>query len=96
MSAFGLLQLLGGVILSTGYLPQIWQILRTKSAHDINLWMYVQVVLGVCCMEAYALYLWATTGQWFFLTTNSVSLVMSLTIVLLKLRYGRRERPCRR
>jgi MtN3 and saliva related transmembrane protein len=91
MNLFGTLQLLGGVILSTGYLPQIAQILRTRSARDINLWMYVQVVLGVCCMEAYALYLCVTTGQWFFLVTNTVSLAMSGTVVVLKLRYGKHK-----
>lgn len=89
MNPFGLLQLIGGIILSTGYIPQIAQILRTKKATDINLWMYVQVVLGVCCMEAYALYLLLTTGQWFFLATNTTSLAMSVTIVVLKLRYGK-------
>jgi MtN3 and saliva related transmembrane protein len=91
MNTFGTLQLLGGIILSTGYIPQIAQILRTHKVDDINLWFFVQVVLGVCCMEAYALHLYATTGQWFFLATNTTSLILSSTVVALKLRYGRKD-----
>jgi MtN3 and saliva related transmembrane protein len=92
MNLFGTLQLLGGVTLSTGYLPQIAQILRTKSVEDINLHFFLQVVVGICCMEAYALHLCVTTGQWFFLATNSVSLALSATVVALKLRYGRKRK----
>jgi len=88
MNPFGILQLLGGVILSTGYIPQIRQILRTRSTKDISLPFFVQVVLGICCMEVYALYLLVTKGEVFFLLTNTTSLVLSTTVVVLKRRYG--------
>ncbi len=34
---FGIFQLIGGVILSIGYIPQIVQIFRTKSSEGLNL-----------------------------------------------------------
>jgi MtN3 and saliva related transmembrane protein len=91
MNLFGTLQLIGGVILSTGYIPQIAQILRTKSVKDINLHFFLQVVAGICCMEVYAAYLLVTKGEVFFLVTNTTSLLLSSTVVVLKLRYGKRE-----
>lgn len=90
MNPFGLLQLIGGAILCTGYIPQIRQILRTRSVADISLPFFVQVVVGICCMEVYAFYLLATKGEVFFLLTNTTSLVLSSAIVVLKVRYGRR------
>jgi MtN3 and saliva related transmembrane protein len=88
MNPFGLLQLIGGVILSTGYIPQIRQILRTRSTKDISLPFFLQVVAGICCMEVYALYLLVTKGEVFFLLTNTTSLVLSTTVVVLKRKYG--------
>jgi MtN3 and saliva related transmembrane protein len=84
MTPFGLFQLLGGLILSTGYIPQIVQILRTRSVADINLWYSAQIVAGVCCMEVYAAYLYVTTSEWFFLLTNTASLGLSATVLGLK------------
>jgi MtN3 and saliva related transmembrane protein len=92
MNPFGLLQLIGGVILSTGYIPQIRQILRTRSVQDISLPFFVQVVAGILCMEVYAIYLLITKGEVFFLLTNTTSLVLSSVIVVLKVRYGKKRR----
>lgn len=92
MSFYGCLQLLGGVILATGYLPQIAQLLRTRRADDINLMFSVQVVLGVSCMQLYALHLYNTTGEVFFLVTNTCSLVLSGIVAMLKIHYSKRSR----
>lgn len=90
MNPFGFLQLLGGLVLSTGYIPQIAQILRTKSVKDINLWYSAQIVAGIVCMEVYALYLLAAKGEWFFFATNTASLTLSSTVLGLKLKYRQR------
>ena len=34
---YGVFQLIGGIIMSVGYIPQIAQILRTKSSEGLNL-----------------------------------------------------------
>lgn len=44
---FDFLQLLGGIILSVGYIPQIIKIIKTKSAIDFNintLWRFMQLI----------------------------------------------------
>lgn len=84
---FASMQLIGGVILSLGWMPQIIQILRTKSVKDLNLNSYLLILLGISLMEAYAIHL-ALSGVGFaFLATNTLSLLIVLFVVLLVLRY---------
>lgn len=83
----GLFQLLGGIVLSTGYVHQIVQLLRTKKAEDLNLLFMVQVLAGILCMQVYAIHLWRSAGEIFFLITNSISLGLSSTVISLKIRY---------
>lgn len=86
---FNVLQLLGGIILSVGYIPQIIQIIKTKSVKDLNFKMLISIFIGICLMEAYAINLVVTSGSGImFLVTNSMSLILSFTMVALKLRYG--------
>lgn len=49
------LQLIGGAILALGYIPQIIQIIRTKSVSDLSLRSYLLMVVGISLMEAYAI-----------------------------------------
>ena len=81
---FDLMQLLGGVILSSGYIPQIAQVIKTKSVKDLNpqfLWM---VFTGVCFMEGNALYMVLEKHAGLsFLLTNTLSLALCGTMVSL-------------
>lgn len=84
---FSVMQLIGGVILSLGWIPQILQIVRTKSVADLNLKSYLLMVLGIGLMEAYALSLAADGVGLAFLITNSLSLVVVSTVIILILRF---------
>ncbi|MDZ4178480.1 MAG: PQ-loop repeat-containing protein [Coriobacteriia bacterium] len=84
------LQITGGIILCAGYIPQIRRILKSRSAHDLSLSMWVSVLIGLILMEAYAVYLFATSGGPAVLITNSVSLTFAVGMVALILVYGRR------
>ncbi|WP_042197332.1 PQ-loop domain-containing transporter [Paenibacillus camerounensis] len=84
---FALMQLLGGIILSVGWIPQIIQIIRTKSVSDLSLKAYLLMLLGIGLMEAYALRLAADGTGLAFLITNTLSLAVVSTVVLLILRY---------
>ena len=91
---YNLLQLLGGIILSFGQSPQIAQILRTKSARDLNLKTYVMMLTGILMMEVYGvnLVLHGTGGA--FLITNSISMMAAVVMVVLVLKY-RKNSPQR-
>lgn len=97
---FALMQLLGGIILSVGWIPQIIQMIRTKSVNDLNLKAYLLMLLGIGLMEAYAVNLAADGTGLAFLVTNTLSLTVVSTVVLLILHYrgrsARENNPHRR
>ncbi|KUP21340.1 PQ-loop domain-containing transporter [Paenibacillus sp. DMB5] len=84
---FALMQLLGGFILSVGWIPQIIQIVRTKSVADLNLKAYLLMLLGIGLMEAYAVNLAVQGSGLAFLITNTLSLAVVSTVVVLILHY---------
>ncbi|WP_342562050.1 PQ-loop domain-containing transporter [Paenibacillus sp. FSL R7-0345] len=90
---FALMQLLGGIILSVGWIPQIIQMIRTKSVNDLNLKAYLLMLLGIGLMEAYAVNLAADGTGLAFLVTNTLSLTVVSTVVLLILHYRGPQRP---
>lgn len=84
---FSLMQLIGGVILSVGWIPQIVQIVKTKSVSDLSLKAYLLMLLGIGLMEAYAVSLALEGTGLAFLVTNTMSLAVVSTVVLLILHY---------
>lgn len=90
---FSLLQLIGGVILSLGWIPQILQILKTRSVADLSLKSYLLMLLGISLMEAYAIDLAASGVGLAFLITNTMSLSVVCTVIVLILRYRSGSRP---
>ena len=71
---YGLFQLIGGIIMSVGYIPQIAQILRTKSSEGLNLKSFGMIFAGILLYEIYAIALVVleSSGH-MYLITNSVS-----------------------
>jgi MtN3 and saliva related transmembrane protein len=88
---FDTIQLIGGIILSAGYIPQIYKILVTKSAKDLSLQMFGMILFGLVCMELYAINLAAHNVGWAFLITNSLGLIASLILCILIMIYGKRK-----
>lgn len=88
---FDILQLIGGFILAFGSIPQILQILRTKSAVDLNIQTYIMMITGICLMQAYAINLVMHGSGGAFLITNTLSLAAQIIMVILILKYGKRE-----
>ncbi|GAA0398392.1 PQ-loop domain-containing transporter [Paenibacillus motobuensis] len=84
---FSILQLIGGVILAIGWIPQILQIMKTKSVRDLSLKSYLFMLLGIGLMEIYAIDLVANGSGIAFLMTNSLSLLVVLFVIMLVLRY---------
>ena len=85
------LQLIGGIILAVGYIPQIKQIIRTKSCKDLNAKSYLLIFLGVALMEVYAVDLVIKGSGLMFLITNSAALAINGILCGLIL-YYRKDR----
>lgn len=88
---FNILQIAGGFILSFGYIPQIVQIIKTKSAADLNLKTFVMTFTGVLFMEIYAVNLVIHKAGGAFLVTNTISLITAGIMLALVLKYGERH-----
>lgn len=88
---FDLFQLIGGFMLAFGYLPQIIQTIKTKSAVDLNLKTFLMVFIGISLMEIYAINLYIHNVGGAFLITNTVSLITAGIMVFLVIRYGSKK-----
>ena len=60
---FGIFQLIGGVIMSVGYIPQIVQMLRTKSSEGLNFKSFGMIFAGIALYEIYAVSLVVIDGS---------------------------------
>ena len=89
---FGMFQLIGGIIMSVGYIPQIAQILRTKSSEGLNIKSFGMIFTGILLYEIYAVSLVVLDGSgYMYLITNSVSTLLSGLMCLLIRIYKDKE-----
>jgi MtN3 and saliva related transmembrane protein len=87
MNIYDILQLAGGMILSVGAIPQIEQIIRTKSVKDINLTSIITLIIGMTLMQIYAVH----SGLTMFIITNTISLLLSILKLALKIYYTKKD-----
>jgi len=66
------------------FVPQAVRTIRTRDTRGISLWMYVMFTVGLACWLAYGFVLMS----WPMILSNIVTLLLSLTILTMKLRYG--------
>ena len=69
---------------TASFVPQAWLTFRTRDVRGISLGMYSVFTTGVALWLAYGLLLEA----WPVVAANSVTLVLALSILVMKLRYG--------
>ena len=72
------------VLTTISFIPQAVRTIRTKDTRGISLGMYVMFTVGVAFWLAYGLVLMS----WPMILSNIVTLGLSGTILVLKLRYG--------
>ena len=72
-----------GLLTTIAFIPQVVKTWRTRSAEDISLFMFILFSTGVLCWLIYGVAL----KSWPMIVANSVTLVLALSILYLKLRY---------
>lgn len=77
--------------MSFGQIPQIIQIIKTKSVKDINLKTYLMMFTGILLMEIYAVNLVVHGTGVAFLITNTLSLITTGVMIILILKYGKKK-----
>lgn len=70
---------------TTAFVPQLLRVVRLRSARDISLGTFLLFSLGVFLWFIYGIY----TGSKPVMVSNGATLVLSVSILLLKLRYDR-------
>ena len=78
-----LVGLLAGTLTTIAFIPQLQQTWRTRSAQDVSLGMLITFVTGVFLWLIYGLMLGALP----VILANVINLVLTLAILILKMRY---------
>lgn len=74
---------IGATLTTVSFVPQAWQILRTRQTAGVSLAMYVIFGIGVLCWMVYGVWL----SAWPMIVANIVTLVLVASIIVLKLRH---------
>jgi len=69
---------------TASFVPQAWLTFRTRDVRGISLGMYSVFTSGVALWLAYGLLLQA----WPVVAANAITLVLAMSILAMKLRYG--------
>jgi MtN3 and saliva related transmembrane protein len=80
--------LLAGTLTTVAFVPQLLKIYRTKSGKDISAKMFSLFSAGIVLWLIYGILLRSLP----LILSNVVTLVLSLTIIALKIRYRQRPR----
>ncbi len=77
---------IAAVCTTASLIPQLVRVWQRKSAHDISLGMFTTFSIGILLWMIYGFLLASRPME----VANAVTLIFSLTILVLKLRYDRR------
>lgn len=86
---FSVIQVIGGIVLVSGYPAQIIKVIKTKSAKDFSIIWLGSVFCGISLMESYAAYCLSRGVAIAFFITNSLILISIGTLFTLVLYYQR-------
>ncbi len=89
MSLTDLAGFAAATLTTASFVPQAWLTFKTKDVSGISLGMYAAFTLGVFLWLMYGLLLQA----WPVVVANAITLVLALSILVMKLRYRRTRRP---
>ena len=79
-----LLGIAAGTLTTISFLPQVFRIVQTRSAHDISWGMFTVFASGTALWLAWGI----AQGALPVIIANLVTLLLSIVIMALKWRYG--------
>lgn len=75
---------LAATLTTVSFIPQVWQVWRTKHTHDISLSMYATFSVGIALWLAYGISL----NAWPIIIANAITLFLAGAVLIMKLRFG--------
>lgn len=84
--SISLLGTVAAVLTTISFVPQAWQIVRTKDVEGISLGMYILFTMGV--------YLWIIYGflqkDWNLVGANTITGIFATIILTFRIKYGKK------
>lgn len=80
--------IMAGFCTTASFVPQVIHTWRTRSVNDISLRMYMLLCTGVALWLAYGLLVSSLS----VVLANAVTLVLALSVLVMKIYYGRGQR----
>lgn len=78
--------LVAGILTSSSMVPQVVKTIKEKKAEDVSLFMLVVLMLGVATWVVYGI----LRDDMPIIVTNSFSLLVNITMIVLRLKYNRK------
>lgn len=75
---------LAATLTTTAFIPQAWQVWRTRHTADISLGMYALFTTGVALWLGYGMLL----NAWPIIIANFITLLLAGIVLLMKLKFG--------
>lgn len=83
MSAGDLIGYCAASLTTLSFVPQVWHTFRSRDVSGISLGMYTSFTLGVFLWLVYGL----VQGAWPVVVANTITLMLALGILVMKLRF---------
>ena len=71
------------ILTTTAFIPQFWQVWRTRHTADISLGMYILFTIGVALWLVYGVLL----ASWPITIANCVTLLLAGAVLAMKLKF---------
>jgi MtN3 and saliva related transmembrane protein len=82
-----LLGIIAGTLTTISFLPQLVKIVKNKSAKDVSLLMFLIFTVGIFLWLVYGI----LTLTLAIIIANSVTIILALSILILKIKYDRKK-----
>lgn len=83
MEPVTILGLIAACCTTISFVPQAIKVIRSKQTQAISLVMYILLNIGVALWTTYGILL----GDWPIMLANGITLIFTMSILLMKLRY---------
>ena len=84
MKAIDWIGYVAAILTTVSFVPQVWQIWRTRITKGISLRMYILFTCGVGLWLVYGILI----SAWPIIIANTVTVVLASIVLFMKLRHG--------
>ena len=83
IDSYEIIGLIAAVLTTSAFVPQVYKVWRSKSTESLSLSMYIAFFVGIVLWLVYGIHL----NSLAMILSNTVTGVLALVLIILKLRY---------